>query len=138
MELVDDAVVKSPGAVEDADPRIDELCGQLTSARADVISLMSKLYDLQEVREKANLEHEKLLTKVQAEGKKSEKYIGAEQGGAFSCYHGVLRSIQGIVKAADESIAGHVDVLTQLRLLFEERRNVKAVISTAGLSQERL
>lgn len=44
----------------------------------------------------------------------------------------------GNVKTADELIAGLADTLKQLRLLFEERRKVKALSSTTGPSQERL
>lgn len=39
---------------------------------------------------------------------------------------------------ADERNARHADTLTQLLLLFEEWRNVKAFLSSAGSSQKRL
>lgn len=61
MELDNDAVLMLPGAADEADPRIEELAGQLASARAKDISLTSKLNDLKEVRDKAMQEHEGLL-----------------------------------------------------------------------------
>lgn len=50
----------------------------------------------------------------------------------------MLRSILGIVKAADELSVGHGDSLTLLQLFFEEGRKVKVVSSSAGPLQEGL
>lgn len=58
-ELIVDARIMSSGAVDVADPRIDESTGQLASTRAEVIPLTSKLYDLGKVCDKARLKHEK-------------------------------------------------------------------------------
>lgn len=61
VELADDTVVTSPSAVGVADPRIDELSVELASTRAEVILLTSKVYNLEEVRDKVRLEHENFL-----------------------------------------------------------------------------
>lgn len=42
VELVDDAVVTSPGAVDEADPRTNGLTGQSGSTRAEFIIVTSK------------------------------------------------------------------------------------------------
>lgn len=135
VKLVDNAVVAPPGAVGVADPCIDDLSGQLASTSAEVVPLTIQLYDLEEERKKATMEQEELLQKLRTEVELFENYIGAERDSALSHYHGVLRSFREIVNVADERDAGHADRLTQLRLLFEESRKVKAVSSSAGPSQ---
>lgn len=61
VELVDGTVETLPGAVYTVDPRDDEMTGQLTRTRAEVVLLTSRVYDLEEVCDKAKLEHETLL-----------------------------------------------------------------------------
>lgn len=56
---------------------------------------------------------------VQTEAKTSEECIETMRDAALSRYRGVLRSFRGIVKAADERIAGQASTLNQLQLLFE-------------------
>lgn len=102
------------------------------------VGYVRRLYDLEEVHDKARLEHEEVLQKSRTEAKMSEERIGADREGAFSLYHGLSHSIRDIVKAADERNAGHADTSTQFQLLCEEERNLKAVLSLAGPSQERL
>lgn len=138
MELVDYLEVTLLGAVDVADPRVDELSWQLSSTRAEIILSTSKLYDLEKVRYKAKLEHEELWKKLRPEAELSRERIGAEHEGALSCYHGVSRSIRGIVKVTDEQNAGHADTLTHLRLLFKEGRKVKMVLTLAGPSRKGL
>lgn len=87
---------------------------------------------------KAKHEHEMLLKKVRTVMKTSEEHTRAERNGAFSRYHGMLRSNRVIVNAADERNAGHADTLIQLRLFFVEGRKVKAVVSLAGTSHREL
>lgn len=118
-ELVDDAMVMSPVEVGVADLRIDKLTGHLASTRSIVISLASKLYGLENVRDKAKIEHEERMMKVLTEAKKSKDYIESERDGARFCYHGVLWSIWAIVIATCEQNSVHPDTLFQLRLLFE-------------------
>lgn len=66
------------------------------------------------------------------------EHIGVEPDGALSHYHGVWHSFQGAFKGADNRSTGHTNTLTQLRLLFEERRTLKVELLKAGLSQEEL
>lgn len=86
---------------------------------------------------KGKVEHESLLKKIQVEKKKSEGHISAERDGAFSRYHGVLRLIWAIVRAADERNAGHANTLTHLQHFFQEGRKMKAILSTTGPSQKK-
>lgn len=92
MALVGDAVALSPGSVDVADLRNDKLNEELARTRPEVALLTSK-YDLEDVRDKAEVEHEKLLQKLHTEAKLSETRIGAERDCALSHYNGVLRSI---------------------------------------------
>lgn len=138
VELVEDTVVTLPGVVEVADLRTDEWSGPLASSRAEVIPLTSKLYDLGEVRDETKLEHEKLLKKLHPDAKTSEELIVAEHDGGSSRYHAKLRSIRGIVKAADERNTGHADTLTQLRLSCKKGRNLKSISPTMVVSQKGL
>lgn len=71
IEWVDDALVVSPGAVDVADARIDELTEQLASTKVEVILITSKLYGLEEVCNKAKLEPEELLEKERTVAKTS-------------------------------------------------------------------
>lgn len=137
VELADDTVVPSPGAVDVADPRIEALTGQLASTRSEVILLTSKVYDFEDVRDGLKLEHDELLKKLRNEAKLSEEHIGVERNGVPFCYHGELRSRREIVKAADERTAGHSDTLTQLQLFFEEWRKKKMILSVSRFSQKR-
>lgn len=50
----------------------------------------------------------------------------------------MLRSVLGIFKAVDERNAGYSNTLTQLRLLFKKGRKVRAILLSAGPSQEGL
>lgn len=93
VKLADDTVVTSPGAVDVAEPRVDELTRQLAITRPEVVLLTSKLYDFEEERKKTLLEHEMLLKKLCTEVKTSVERTDAEHNGALSCYRGVLRSI---------------------------------------------
>lgn len=77
------------------------------------------MYDLEEVRGKAKLKHVELSRKLHSKAMTYIERVGADRDGALSRYHGVLRSFRWIVMAADERNAGHVDKLTQLRVLFE-------------------
>lgn len=63
-ELIHDAVATSIAEVEVADPRIDKLTEQLASTKAEVVLLMSKLYNIEKVHDKANLKHEELLKEI--------------------------------------------------------------------------
>lgn len=94
--------------------------------------------DLGEARYKAKQEHEDHLKKVRTEAKMPEERILVERNGALSCCHCVLRSIRGIVKATNERNTGYTHTLTKLRLLFEERRKMKAVPSSVGPSVKKL
>lgn len=136
--FADDAVVAMPGAVGVTDLHIDELSGQSAGTRDKIILLTPKVYVLKEVRDKARLEHRKLSMKSPTEVNLSEERNGAECDAALFRYHEVLRSIRGIVKAADERAAVHADKLTSLQLFFKEGRKVKAVSSLAGPTQEEL
>lgn len=71
------------------------------------------------MRDKAKMEHEELLKKVQALAKTSEEHIDYEQNGALSRFHVVLRLHRGIIKAAGDSNAGHDNTLSQLRLFLK-------------------
>lgn len=121
VKLFDEAAVpSSPGAGNVADPCKDGLMEQLARTGAEVILLTTKLFDYEETCDKAAKKHEDLLMKLLTEKKTSEEHIVAERDGDLLLYHGVLRSIQGVVKAADERDAGFNDTLTYLRL-FSER-----------------
>lgn len=135
VKSTNDTVVMSPGTVDAIELRIDVLSGQLSSTKAEVMSLTSKVYNLEEARDRASLEHAKLLQKLRAEAKMSEGCPSLKRNGASPRYHGVLQSTQRIVKAADEQNAGHADTLRQLRQLFEEGHEVKAVPSLNGPPQ---
>lgn len=69
--------------------------------------------DLEDARKEAEQKHEKLVRKIQTETKTWEDRAFAEQNCALPQYHGVLRLIRGIVKAADELNRSHFDTLTQ-------------------------
>lgn len=64
MELVGDAAIASPDAVEVPDPHLDALSGLLAGTGAKVISLTPNLYDLVVVYDKAKREHKELFKKV--------------------------------------------------------------------------
>lgn len=93
VEPVDDTVLTSPGAADVVDPFIDELGWQLPCTKTGVISLTSKLYNLEEVRNNAKSKHEELLKKLRTEAKLPEDCIGPKRGGALSCCHGGRRPI---------------------------------------------
>lgn len=112
VELVNDLAVTLPGAVDVADTRFDELIAQLAGTRVECISLVSKLYDLEEGRSKAVPEHEELLKKVRTKAKTLEEPSAANRNGAKSVYLGVLRSFRGIIKTVVELHAGNADTLT--------------------------
>lgn len=120
MRLVDDMVVTLHGAVGVADSRVDELSGQLASRSVEVISVTSTLYNLEDVRNKSKLDHGELLQKLYTESKSSEDCIGAERDGAPSRVHGVLRSIRGIFKAANERNSGCTDTMNHLRIFSKK------------------
>lgn len=61
----------------------------------------------------------------------------AGEDGVLSRYYGILQSVRGIVKAAVERTTSYTDKLTQLRLLFDVGRKVKAASLSTGTSQER-
>lgn len=73
------------------------------------------------------------MNKVRTEAQTLKKDIEAEHDSTLSQDQGMLQSIQGVVKAADERSAGYTGSLTQLRLLFKEGRKIKAFFSSAGL-----
>lgn len=85
-------------------------------------------------RDNMRRQHEEIAKKLWVEARTSEERVGTEQDGVLLRYHGVLQSTRGIFKAADEHRAGHTDTLSQLRLLFEEGRKLKVVVSTTGPS----
>lgn len=88
---------------------------------AKVLSLTTKLPDLKDARDKVGRKHENLVGRIQTETKSSEKHITVERDNTLSRYHGVLRSVRGIVRAADECNTRHPNTLAQLRLFFKER-----------------
>lgn len=110
VESVNDAVVAaSPGVGLSVDPDMDELTTELASTREEVVSPAANLDDLEGARDQAERERERLVNKAQLDAKTSKNQINAERYGALSRYHGVLRSVWGIIKAADERGAGHND-----------------------------
>lgn len=128
-------VMLSHGTSMTVDPRIDELTWQLARGKAEVVSITAKLFDLKDARNKTEREHEELVKNICTETKMLEDHVVAEWNGALSCYHGLLRSIRGIVSSDDENSASHTDTLTHLRLLLEKERKVKAVSFSAGPTQ---
>lgn len=135
---VDGAVVASlSGADSINDSCIDELTGQLESTSAEVISLTAKLLDLEDVRDKARQVHEDLLKKIRTEAETPQERTLAERDGALLCYHGVLQSIRGIVKAADERSDDYIETLTQVRPLLEETHKAKTDVLLSSPSLER-
>lgn len=110
--------------------------GQLASTWTEVVSLTAKLSILEDRRDKAKHEHEDLVRNISTKRETSKEHIIAERDGVWSCFHGVLQSVKGSVRAADEHSAGHTDTLTQLWSLFEEVRRVRVVSSSTGPSQE--
>lgn len=60
-----------------------------------------------------------------------------EQDSALFRYNGVLRSIWGIVKAANKSTVNRTDTLTYSRLFFEKGRKFKTTLSEIGPFQDR-
>lgn len=104
VELKDDAMVtSSPDAGTIFDPLIDKLAGQLAITRAEVVALTAKVSDMEDARREVEQEHEDIVKKMRKETKKLKDLVIAEYNGASSPYHGVLRSIRGIVKVADDA-----------------------------------
>lgn len=89
-------------------------------------------------RDEARRQHEESMQKLRVEAKASEERIVAEQDGALLRYHGVVRSIRGIIKASEERHAGHANKFTPLQLLLEGGRKAKAVASSSGPSLKEL
>lgn len=98
------------------------------------MSLTTKLSDIGDARDKAGQEHEDLFKKVPTEAESSEEYFTAKRSDSLFRYYNVLRSTRGSFKVADECNACYIDTLTQLRLVFDENRNVKAGSSSSSLS----
>lgn len=123
--LVDDAVVtSSPGAGRIVECCTDKLTGQLVRTGEEEVSLTVILSDSEDARDKAEQEHKNFVRKVRSKTKVLEDHIIAEQARALSCYHGVLRSVRDIVKAADECNVSHADTLFQMQFLFKGGRKV--------------
>lgn len=69
-------------------------------------------FDLKDVRNEGEREPDNLVKRTQTEAKTSNDHILAERDGALPRYHGVLGSVRGVGKAADERIASHTKTTT--------------------------
>lgn len=133
VKLVDDVAAPTlPGTRSSSQPRIGELTQELSKFKMEVVSITAKLDKFEGERDDTRCLHDAFVRKLQAEAKKSEERIEAERYAALLRYHGVLNSIRGIFKAADDRHAVHAVTLTQLQLLFEAERMVETVTSLTG------
>lgn len=82
-----------PSAGKIIDPHIDEFTGPLASTRAGVVSLMARVSDQEDARNKTKREPESLVKMTPTEAKMLKDHVTDEQDGALSRYLGVLRSI---------------------------------------------
>lgn len=104
----------------------------------EVILLTAKVDQLEGKRDDTRRAHDEIVHRLRVDTKASDERIGAERNSVLSRYYGALRSVRDFIKAADERHTGHADTLTQLRLSFEEGRNVREVAFSAGPSLETL